>query len=46
MFAGAAILFLYPLRGGFLSHVQQRVLALHAIKRERLLAAEPEPVKS
>jgi len=40
MFAGAAILFLYLLRGAYLSDVQQRVLALHAIKSEKLRAGE------
>jgi Na+/melibiose symporter-like transporter len=36
MFVGALILTLYPLRGQRLEEMQQKVLALHAEKRERL----------
>jgi GPH family glycoside/pentoside/hexuronide:cation symporter len=36
MFAGALILTLYPLRGRRLEEMQEKVLALHADKRERL----------
>lgn len=36
MFAGAAILELYPLKGAYLEQVQARVLELHALKRKQL----------
>jgi GPH family glycoside/pentoside/hexuronide:cation symporter len=37
--AGAALLFLYPLRGAHLRDVKQRVLALHALKSDALRRA-------
>jgi GPH family glycoside/pentoside/hexuronide:cation symporter len=40
MLAGAAILFLYPLRGAYLREVQQKVLALHAQKHAALEARQ------
>ena len=46
MLVGAAILFLYPLRGAYLSDLQQRVLALHATKSEKLRALGSEPGES
>jgi GPH family glycoside/pentoside/hexuronide:cation symporter len=36
MFVGALILALYPLRGRRLEEMKEKVLALHAEKRERL----------
>lgn len=44
MFAGAAILFLYPLRGKYLEQMQEKVLALHAEKAALLEAKKHAPV--
>jgi GPH family glycoside/pentoside/hexuronide:cation symporter len=41
MFVGALILALYPLRGRRLVEMQEKVLALHADKRERLAGQRP-----
>ncbi len=41
MFVGALILALYPLRGRRLAEMQEKVLALHADKRERLAGQRP-----
>ncbi|HSJ58795.1 MAG TPA: MFS transporter [Anaerolineae bacterium] len=40
MLLGALILFFYPLRGRYLDEVKERVLAMHAVKREKLQAAK------
>jgi hypothetical protein len=40
MLVGAALLFLFPLRGAYLADVQRRVLSLHAAKSEKLRSAQ------
>ncbi|HEX9018798.1 MAG TPA: MFS transporter [Anaerolineaceae bacterium] len=40
LLVGAALLYLYPLRGMYLKQVQERVLALHAQKSAQLVAQE------